>query len=149
MLREEMCNKIHEIAKAEIGVHEVSGSEANPRLVEYASHTTLKATSDEVAWCSAFANYCVNTAGSKGTGSAAARSWLDWGIVLEKPILGCIVVFERKDANNPNAAHVAICDHPDISNGIIRCIGGNQSDAVTVARTSVDKVLGYRSPRVL
>jgi uncharacterized protein (TIGR02594 family) len=149
MLREEMCNRIHEIAKGEIGVHEVEGAEANPRIVEYASHTTLKATSDEIPWCSAFANYCVDTAGSKGSGSAAARSWLDWGIVLEKPILGCVVVFERKDANNPNAAHVAICDHPDISNGIIRVIGGNQSDGVTVARSPVDKVLGYRSPRVL
>lgn len=146
MTRTEACAKIHDIATLELGVHETKGPEATARIVEYAKRTTLRATSDEIAWCSSFANFVVDTAGLSGTHSAAARSWLDWGAPLEAPILGCIVVFDRHDANNPNAAHVAICDHPDISNGIIRCIGGNQSDAVTIARTPVTKVLGYRAP---
>lgn len=146
MTREEACKKIHNVAFGELGVHEVSGSAANPRIVLYAAHTTLKATSDEVPWCSSLANFCTDTAGFPGTRSAAARSWLNWGVVLDKPILGCVVIFERKDTSNPHAAHVAICDHPDISNGIIRVIGGNQSDAVTVSRNSVSKVIGYRSP---
>ena len=140
------CKLIHDVALKEVGVHEVTGPAANPRIVEYASYTSLKATSDEVAWCSSAANFCVAKAGFKGTNSAAARSWLDWGKVLDKPIVGCIVVFDRKDASNPNAAHVAICDHEDISNGIIRVLGGNQSDSFCVARYPISKVLGYRSP---
>jgi uncharacterized protein (TIGR02594 family) len=114
--------------------------------VLYAAHTLLKATSDEIPWCSSFANYCADIACFPGAHSAAARSWLDYGVVLDKPILGCFVIFERKDASNPNAAHIAICEHPDISNGIIRVIGGNQSDSVSVARYPVAKVLGYRAP---
>lgn len=146
MTRTESCQKIHVAVKAELGVHETKGPEATARIVEYAKHTTLAATSDEIAWCSSLTNFATDTAGFPGTHSAAARSWLKWGVPIDAPILGCIVIFERKDASNPNAAHVAICDHPDISNGIIRVIGGNQSDAVTVARFPVGKVLGYRAP---
>lgn len=145
MTREEACNKIHEIAKAELGVCETPGLEATARIVEYADCTTLSANSDEVPWCSSFANWCVKQAELKGTNSAAARSWLDWGVVLNKPIVGCIVVFERKTVDNPNSAHVAICDHADISNGIIRVIGGNQGNSVSIARYPIAKVLGYRS----
>jgi uncharacterized protein (TIGR02594 family) len=147
MTKIEACKAIHDVAKKELGVHETPGAMATPRIMEYERHTNRGYTgSDEEAWCSKFANFCTDEAGFKGSNSAAAKSWLDWGKVLDEPILGCVVVFSRKDAKNPNAAHVAICDHPDISNGIIRCIGGNQSDAVTVARTPTLKVLGYRSP---
>lgn len=90
--------------------------------------------------------FVTDTAGFKGTNSAAARSWLTWGVPLEAPILGCVVIFDRKDKTNSNAAHVAFCDHSDISNGIIRVIGGNQGDSVSVARFKTSKVLGYRSP---
>jgi len=146
MTREEACQKIHDIAVAELGVHETPGPEATARIIEYASHTTLKATSDEVPWCSDFVNFDVDTAGFQGTHSAAARSWLDWGVPIDVPILGCIVVIDRHDDNNPEAAHVTLCDHPDISNGIIRCLGGNQHDSVSIARFPVEKVLGYRAP---
>ena len=146
MTREEACRKIHEIATAELGVHETPGPAATARIVEYASHTTMKATSDEVPWCSSFANWVTDTAGYPGNHSAAARSWLNWGLPIDAPILGCIVVMDRHDAANPTAAHVTICDHPDISNGMIRCIGGNQGDAVKVSRFPTAKVLGYRVP---
>lgn len=148
MTKEETCLRFHEIARRELGVHEIPGPEANARIVEYAKHTTYKATSDEVPWCSSFVNYVVDTAGLAGTHSAAARSWLKWGVSLSNPILGCIVVLDRHDIDNPNAAHVTICDHPDISNGIIRCIGGNQRDAVKVSRYATGKVLGYRAPKL-
>jgi len=146
MTRDEACKKIHDIATLELGVHETPGPAATARIVEYAAYTTLRATSDEIAWCSSLANYVVDNAGFKGTHSAAARSWLNWGVVLDAPILGCIVIFDRKDASNPNAAHVAICDHPDISNGVIRTIGGNVSNQVKIDRSPITKVLGYRAP---
>ena len=148
MTSADACLKIHDVATAELGVHETPGPVATARIVLYATHTTLKATSDEIAWCSSFANYCCDIACFPGEHSAAARSWLNYGVKLDAPILGCIVVFDRHDANNPNAAHVAICDHPDISNGMIRVVGGNQGKegAVTISRDPITKVLGYRAP---
>lgn len=147
MNRQEACFKIHLVAKSELGVKEVPGPVASDRIMEYEKHTNRGHTgSDEEAWCSKFANFVTDTAGFKGTNSAAARSWLTWGVPLEAPILGCVVIFDRKDKTNSNAAHVAFCDHSDISNGIIRVIGGNQGDSVSVARFKTSKVLGYRSP---
>lgn len=143
MTKVEACLELHSIAKKELGIKEVDGSGSNSRIIMYNAHTSLKATDDSVPWCSSFTNFVVDTAGYKGTNSAAARSWLDWGKVIDKPILGCIVVFKR---GKPPSGHVAFCDHPDISNGIIRVLGGNQGDSVKVARFPVSDVLGYRSP---
>lgn len=126
-----------------IGTKEIRGTVANPDIVKFASYTSLKATSDETPWCSSFVNYIVANCGDKGTGSAAARSWLDWGKVLDEPEAGCVVVLDRKDANNPNAAHVTffVCeDGPDH----IQCIGGNQGDMVKQSRYPKKEVLGYR-----
>jgi len=131
------------IARKEIGVKEVPGAGNNPRIIEYAATTSLAAKQDSVAWCSSFVNWCMKQAGIKGTGSAAARSWLNWGEPIATPRLGCIVVFKR---GAPPSGHVGICDHEDISNGIIRVVNGNMSDAVTISRLSVNGVLGYRWP---
>lgn len=146
MTSQEACQKLHDYAVKELGVHEIPGPKATARIVEYATHTTLKATSDEVSWCSSAANAICDWAGFPGEHSAAARSWLNYGVKLDAPILGCLVVFDRHDDSNPNAAHIAFCDHPDISNGMIRVIGGNQRDSFCVGRFPVSKVLGYRSP---
>jgi uncharacterized protein (TIGR02594 family) len=139
----EACKRLHDFARAELGVHETPGPESTARIVEYAKHTTLRAKSDDVPWCSSFANFVTDTAGFPGTGSAAARSWLKWGVKLDAPVLGCVVVLKRGKAP---AGHVTFCDHPDVSNGIVRCIGGNQGNAVKVSRFPVADVLGYRSP---
>ena len=143
MTREEACKKLHEAARAELGVQEVAGEGDNPRILEYAAFTTLRARKDSVPWCASFANWVCTAAGMKGTGFANARSFLDWGAKLDKPILGCVVVLKR---GKPPAGHVTFCDHPDISNGIVRCVGGNQGDRVRVSRYPISDVLGYRSP---
>ncbi|HEX5760734.1 MAG TPA: TIGR02594 family protein [Thermoanaerobaculia bacterium] len=67
----------------------------NPRIVEYHRTTSLRATDDEVPWCSAFVNWCMREAGLRGTGSAAARSWLTWGSRLATPRRGCVTVLRR------------------------------------------------------
>lgn len=139
-----MAQKYLEEVLAWIGTREAKGSVSNEDIVKFHSYTTLKATSDKVAWCSSFANFIVNKCGDKGTGSAAARSWLTWGKALYDPTPGCIVVLSRKDANNPNAAHVTfyVCD--DVKPDHIQCIGGNQGDAVKMSVYPKSQVLGYR-----
>lgn len=141
-----MSEKYLFVAVQELGTAEVPGTAANPRIVEYARHTSLKAASDETPWCSSFANFVVDVADGpgSGTGSAAARSWLTWGKQLAVPERGCIVVLDRRDANNPNAAHV--CFYVErLEGGRIRCIGGNQGDQVKYSTFLASKVLGYRT----
>jgi hypothetical protein len=67
------------IAMREQGQAEIKGPAANPRIIEYHAATTLRARSDETAWCSSFANWCMQQAGIPGTKSAAAISWMHWG----------------------------------------------------------------------
>lgn len=139
-----MSQKYLENVLGWVGTREVKGKVANPDIVMFANHTSLKATSDEIPWCSSFANYIVNVSGDKGTGSAAARSWLSWGRKLIEPTPGCIVVLDRHDANNPDAAHVTfyVCD--DVDPNKIQCIGGNQGDSVKMSVYPKSQVLGYR-----
>jgi uncharacterized protein (TIGR02594 family) len=131
------------IAHAELGTREVLGSGDNPRIVSYLRSTTLKApysSNDETAWCSAFVNWCVERAGYAGTDSAWARSWLNWGRRTDKPVVGCIAVFER----NVTSGHVGF--FVSSARGKIRVLGGNQSNAVTIADYPQSRHLGYRIP---
>lgn len=96
---------------------------------------------------SSFACTCVDEAGYNSPKSAAARSWLKWGVELDGPRLGCIVVFDRSDPSNPNAAHVAFYAQPSFDTTKILVLGGNQRNRVCVAPYDKEKVLGYRWPR--
>ncbi len=84
------------IALAEKGIHEFPGNADNPRIVEYLHSTNLDAPSwdeDKIAWCSVFMNWCIEKAGYEGTDSAWAKSWLNWGKDIKKPVVGCVAVF--------------------------------------------------------
>lgn len=115
-----------------LGVAEVPGEASNPRILLYHSHTSLKANSDETAWCSAFVNYCVDTAGLVGTHSAAARSWHDsaWGTdVTASPREGDIVVFSRSGGGaKPGSGHVGFWIEDRGSH--VTVLGGNQGNRV-------------------
>jgi uncharacterized protein (TIGR02594 family) len=58
--------------------------------------TTFKATTDEVAWCAAFVNWCLIQANKKGCNSAAAIDWVKWGMKLEQPRVGAITIIHNK-----------------------------------------------------
>lgn len=131
------------VALEEVGTKEIPGAEHNPRIIDYHKTTTLKATEDEVPWCSSFANWCMKQAGIKGTGSAAARSWLTWGRPLSTPVYGCVVVMRR--GKNPGAGHVGFF-MGEIGSDYIRVLGGNQGDAVNIANFKRSSVLGYCWP---
>lgn len=129
-------------AIGELGVSEVRGGE-NPRILEYHATTSLRATEDEVSWCSSFCNWCLSRAGIRGTGSAAARSWLSWGDELKAPRLGCIVVLSR--GTNPAQGHVGFF----LDSGVlgVYLVNGNVGDRVAVSLFQHSRVLGYRWPR--
>jgi uncharacterized protein (TIGR02594 family) len=122
-----------DIARAEIGQHEIAGAQTNPRIVEYFRATALDPHSDEVPWCSAFVNWCLSRVGIDGTRSAAAASWRTWGAACT-PQIGCIVVVQH-DVPGPDGAtgsasgfHVGFLLRLDDTH--VHVLGGNQGDQV-------------------
>jgi uncharacterized protein (TIGR02594 family) len=130
------------VAIGETGVAEIAGAEHNPRIVEYHATTTLRATTDEVPWCSSFANWCMAQVGVPGTRSAAARSWLAWGRRLEEPTPGCVAVFRR--GPRPTSGHVAFFVRREGARILV--LGGNQSNRVRESWYPAADLLDYRAP---
>lgn len=129
-----------DFATKELGVKEKPGSGNNPRVVQYHSATTLDAKQDEIAWCSSFVSWCLEQAKVKSTKNAWARSYMQWGKKLDKPVFGCIVVFTR----GASSGHVAF--YVGEKDGAIKCLGGNQSDEVCYSYYDKSRLLGYRWP---
>jgi uncharacterized protein (TIGR02594 family) len=133
------------IAESEIGVHEFAGSADNPRIVDYHAATSYGARDDEVAWCSSFVNWCMREVGQTRTGSAAARSWLNWGTILSEPRKGCVVVLRRGNSNWQGHVGFSISEG-DTNGPYIYVLGGNQGDAVNISPFPKTRVLGYLWP---
>lgn len=133
---------VHELFK---GVKEIRGGE-NPRILFYHEHTKLKATEDEVPWCSAFANACMYNSGFAGTYSAAARSWVEWGEQVTEysdEWMGCLAVLWRGSPDSWQG-HVGFVVNMD--DKFVWLLGGNQKDAVTVSRYPRNQILSLRWP---
>lgn len=140
-----------QIARGELGTTEIRGGRNNPRVVEYHQATTLKAGNDETSWCSSFVNWTMKQAGVQGTGSAAARSWLNWGRAVPRDAEhvrpGDVIVFPR--GNNPAQGHVAIVESV-LADGRVKVVGGNQStgrgqpDGVTESIRPLADAIGVR-----
>lgn len=132
-----------EHARAAIGVKEAPGAASNPTVLQYYADAGVPQSSDAIPWCSAFCGAELKAAGYKPSGSLMARSYLDWGQKLDKPRKGCIVVLKR---GAPPSGHVGFLEAWNSHS--IKVLGGNQSDAVTIASFSRATVLGYRWPQV-
>ncbi len=92
-------------------------------------HPEIK--SDEVSWCAAAVGAWLHAAGLKGTGSLMARSYMRYGRTLDihkKLPRGAILVFAFGRAPH---GHVTLL--LDDRGDTLRCLGGNQRDAVTEA----------------
>ena len=130
----------YELALAERGVKEAPGAADNPIVRAYykdAGHPQVK--HDSVPWCAAFVGAMLARAGFKPSGLLTARSYLGWGTKLQTPRQGCIVVLKRGKGWQ---GHVAFFDHEE--NGLLVCLGGNQSDKVCFRAYRKSLVLGFR-----
>lgn len=133
------------LAQTQIGTHEIAGAKHNPQILEYHKTTKLKATTDEIAWCSAFVNWCITKSHKVGTDSAAARSWLSWGQPLKMPQLGCVVVLKR--GKNPAQGHVGFYVGGTAGKNL-KILGGNQGDQVCIQTFPENLAIGYRWPKI-
>lgn len=130
------------IAQGEIGISEIAGNQDNPRILEYHQSTKLRGDNDEIPWCSAFVNWCMEKAAVSGTKSPAARSWLNWGQEIKSPKQGCVVVLKR--GNSSWQGHVGFYVRDGWDSVLV--LGGNQSNKVCVQQFPKSKILSYRWP---
>lgn len=128
-------------ARSYIGQREVAGTRSNPFILRLWTLIRAPFTNDSTAWCAAFCGGMLEESGIRSTRSAAARSYLNYGVKLSAPRRGCIVVFER----GPTHGHVAFVVGRD-SRGQLLVLGGNQRDQVCIEPRSPLGVLDYRWP---
>jgi uncharacterized protein (TIGR02594 family) len=126
----------------ELGQSELPGSDHNPRIVAMFDELGHPDQGDETAWCAAFVGACLERAGISSTRLLRARSYLEWGIAAEKPEAGAIVILQR--GSDPALGHVGFL--VGMTDTAVMVLGGNQSNAVTVAAFDRDRVLGFRAP---
>jgi uncharacterized protein (TIGR02594 family) len=128
-------------ARKQLGQHEVPGPGDNPVIAAWYHLTTLDPSNwhDAIAWCAVFLNAALMLNNIKTIRSARAVDWLEWGKAVSSPQKGDVVVFDWGNGGH----HVAFFLR-DLGNGRIECIGGNQSDAVTITSFPESAVMGYR-----
>lgn len=128
-------------ARKHIGVTEIKGYAHNPVIVGFWKAAKLGGIkNDEVPWCAGFVGAMLETVGVRSARSDSSRAYLTWGVRLDQPIVGCIVVFQRE-----GGGHVGFVTGRD-SKGRLIVLGGNQSDQVNERAFAIDRVLGYRWP---
>lgn len=128
-------------ARSYLGQKEIEGRQHNPQILKWWTLIRAGFTDDETPWCAGFVGGVLESVGITSSRSAAARSYLNWGSKLNKPVLGCITVFSRGTSNG----HVAFYVGEDAA-GNPRVLGGNQGNAVSIATYQKERVLGYRWP---
>lgn len=132
-----------DIARGYLGAKEVAGAENNPLIMEmYASVGADWVEHDSVAWCAAFVGHCLERAGIRSTRKLTARSYLTFGepVDLKDAREGDIVVFKR--GNSSWQGHVAF--YISDAGNRVSVLGGNQGDAVTIAKYPKSSLLGVR-----
>lgn len=132
-------------AHADLGTREWKGKRHNPKILAYfADAGTPEIQDDETSWCAAFVGAHVARKGYAAPGDARARAFLNWGQPIETPDIGAVVVFWRESPQSWKG-HVGFVWGVDGDDILV--LGGNQGDAVSIARFHKSRVLGYRWPR--
>lgn len=137
-----------ETARKFLGTAEIAGPKSNPIIDGFWKVIGLKHT-DDIPWCMGFVMAMLQHSGYPFMKTGWARDGLKYKgksgkvVKLEKPAYGCIVVFSRG-----SGGHIGFVVGVD-KHGNLMVLGGNQSDKVTIAPFSKQRVLGYIWPGIL
>ena len=130
------------IARSYIGLAEIPGKEHSPTIAGWL--TGLKAwwRDDETPWCGVFVAECMRASAIELPKHwYRAKGWLDWGVPIAVPIVGCVVVYERK-----GGGHVGIVVGKD-QRGNLMTLGGNQGNKVSIMPFALERAIGFRFPQ--
>lgn len=123
-----------------LGTREVAGSGNSSTIMAWAREVGLDRaySADSIPWCGLFVAVVAKRAGKPVVKDPLwALNWLKFGADSGQPELGDIVVFVRD-----GGGHVGFYVGEDAS--AYHILGGNQSDAVTIARIDKKRMRGAR-----
>lgn len=143
-----------DVALSYHGLREYPGAKHNPQIIEWLKALGLPFRDDETPWCGTFIGGVLHEANMTDRivkGPAGARNWLNCGVELDEPALGCIVVFWRGKPNGWSG-HVGFVAGKD-RQGNLMVLGGNQGNMVSIKpylnhNVKGNRVLGYRWPGI-
>ena len=128
-------------ARSYLGEREIPGPRHNGMILRMWRLIRAPFTDDETPWCAGFVGGVLEECGIRSSRSAAARSYVKWGVKLPRAVVGAIAVLER----GPGFGHVFFVTGV-AKDGRLIGIGGNQRDAVTEAAFDAGRVLSLRWP---
>lgn len=130
-----------ELAKSFVGANETRDRDVLASFIQRSTGTRIDPA--YTAWCAGWLNGVFQASGIKGTGSLAARSFLNFGSETQTPQIGDVAVFAR--GNDPSKGHVGLFAGFD-AKGNIKVLGGNQADSVSETTMPKESLLGFRTP---
>lgn len=137
-------------ARNYIGIRENPGKNAHSPLIlsmldrmgQFSGESPAWWRDDETPWCGLFVGFCLGV-----TGRYVVREWYrasawqsEQMTKLDQPAYGCIATFTRS-----GGGHVGFVVGRDAQNHLM-ILGGNQSNAVSIAPFQVSRVTGYYWP---
>jgi uncharacterized protein (TIGR02594 family) len=140
-----------DVAQRFVGLKEVSGSASNPQVLAMLRLDDVLVANDEVAWCSAFANYVAWLLRLPRSKSLRARSWLGIGVPVSPEAAEAgfdVVILKRGGPTEPGPEVLDAPGHVGFFAGrepdSLLVLGGNQKDAVNIQRFPAERLLGIR-----
>lgn len=131
------------IALTQIGAYEYKNGD-NPEIIKYFMNNKNSDYTDEIPWCAAFVNWCLSSGGFEYSGLLQARSYLNVGYHVPHPQLGDVAIFWRGDKHSWKG-HVGF--YINKVGHDIYILGGNQSDAVSIAPYHESQLIDFRRVR--
>ena len=128
------------IARKYIGLTEIKASNRHPTIDAWAKTLSGKWLLGQ-PWCGTF---CAQVFKEAGLGHKIpkeffrAKAWENAGTKLDKPAYGCVVTFTRD-----GGGHVGFVVGKT-KTGMLKVLGGNQSNAVNIADFDPKRVTSYR-----
>lgn len=131
------------------GVAEIVGKGSNATILSWRDELNQNGakvagySDDDIAWCGLFAAIVsfrrVGKASEVVENPLWARNWLNYGVKVNTPALGDVLVFSRGSGGHVGfyVAEDKTCFH---------VLGGNQSNRVCITRVEKDRLLGARRP---
>ncbi len=122
------------------GLREIVGTQHNPVILLWWKELGRPFPDDETPWCGAFVGICASRSGKELPAfPERAMSWKTFGRAVSAPMLGDVVVFKR-----PGGGHVGIYVGAD--DVAYHVLGGNQGNAVSIARLNRNRAVAFRRP---
>jgi len=127
-----------------VGLKETQGASNNANILDWAraegGDISKFYKDDSIPWCALYANMVLTKVGIKGTETLWALDWDKWGTKLGGPAVGAFAPMKRD-----GGGHIVIVVGKD-QHGNLMCLGGNQSDQVSIIPFPANRPLSFRWP---